>query len=298
MRLRMSREELLDRISQIIEPSIPFRRGSQALELGEESATLDEIETPIRPEELELFILQCPFSDPDIADWLVAEDPRESASEISLRAEELKDLLGNVEDWSNNQTWLAADEWPLIVDGPEPGIVLRYEDYVFHKARERFNRQALEEPNTYQRIVRYAPSVRLLQRIREDRISLDSLDWRDFEKLVAELLEEQGYDVELMRGTKDGGTDIVAVTNLEGIGPIKSVWQAKCYKPGNKVGINVVRELADVRQEHKASKGIIVTTSYLTRGALDRIRRDTYQLSKVDRDELDKWIERIIFGRR
>src|SRR5262249_17547238 len=57
-----------------------------------------------------------------------------------------------------------------------------------------------------------------------------------------------------------------------------------------------IRELADTRNEFGASKAIIVTSSHLTRGALDRIERDKYVLGKVDREELQAWIQRTLLG--
>jgi HJR/Mrr/RecB family endonuclease len=77
---------------------------------------------------------------------------------------------------------------------------------------------------------------------------------------------------------KDGGIDVVAVKDLGINDFFKTLWQAKKQSTKNKVGISVVRELADTRQELPASKGIIVTSSYLTRGALERIQRDKYLL--------------------
>lgn len=61
-----------------------------------------------------------------------------------------------------------------------------------------------------------------------------------------------------------------------------------------KVGLHLIRELADSVHEFKASKGIIVTTSFLTKGALDRVERDKYTLGKVDRNDLEAWINRIL----
>src|SRR5438876_1462207 len=84
-----------------------------------------------------------------------------------------------------------------------------------------------------------------------------------------------------------------AVKEVEGVGLFMSVWQAKKLGIGKKVGIGVVRELADTCHEQKASKGIIVTTTTLTNGAIQRIQRDRYILGKVDRDDLLAWIRRI-----
>ncbi len=138
----------------------------------------------------------------------------------------------------------------------------------------------------------------MLRKLQEQGSGLDDLSWREFEKLIAALLEKDGYVVELMQGSKDGGVDVVATKNLGAVGTFKALWQAKKKSTGHKVGISVVRELADTRQEFGASKGIIVTSTYLTKGALERIERDKYILGKVDRDDLESWIQRSLFGRR
>lgn len=40
---------------------------------------------------------------------------------------------------------------------------------------------------------------------------LKSLNWRAFEELLADILQTFGFEVELQRGTKDGGVDIFAI---------------------------------------------------------------------------------------
>jgi Restriction endonuclease len=145
-------------------------------------------------------------------------------------------------------------------------------------------------PETRDRIVVYSPSILLLEKLRARNMSLFDLEWRQLEEIVAELLTQDGYTVQLGRGTKDGGKDIVAMKSFPGVGLIMSVWQAKNLEPKNKVGLRVIRELADTRVEHKASKGVIVTTTSLTRDALKRVERDSYWLHKVDGTDLDAWI--------
>jgi hypothetical protein len=158
------------------------------------------------------------------------------------------------------------------------------------------DRTVIEDPSTEIRVAQSAPSFSILRRIQRSSISIDDLSWREFEKLIAALLEQDGYTVELMKGSKDGGVDVVAVKDLGASGHFKALWQAKKQGRNNKVGISVVRELADTRQELGASKGIIVTSSHLTRGALHRIERDKYILGKVDREDLDSWIRRTLLG--
>ncbi|MHB8596687.1 MAG: restriction endonuclease [Ktedonobacteraceae bacterium] len=152
---------------------------------------------------------------------------------------------------------------------------------------------ALILPETRRRIVVYSPSLLLLEKLRAQRISLHDLTWRQFEEVVAELLMHDGFMVELGRGTKDGGKDIVAVKEVQGCGLVMSVWQAKHLNAGNKVGISVIRELADTRTQLGASKGVIVTTTALTRDALERIEQNRYLLHKVDGDDLLSWIRQM-----
>jgi restriction system protein len=155
-------------------------------------------------------------------------------------------------------------------------------------------RKILEAPETEIRIARFAPSFSLLRKLQKNPSEWDNLSWREFEILISKLLKEDGYTVELMKGTNDGGVDVIAFKNHGIEGDFKTLWQAKKKGLKNKVGISVVRELADTRNELGASKGIIVTSTFLTRNALARISRDKYILGKVDRHDLDSWIERIL----
>lgn len=160
-----------------------------------------------------------------------------------------------------------------------------------------FDRSIIQLLSTEIQIARFAPSFSILRQLERGSASMDDLSWREFEKLIATLLEKDGYVVDLMQGSKDGGVDVVAVKDMGAAGYFKTLWQAKKKAQKNKVGISIVRELADTRQEFGASKGIIVTSSYLTRGALARVDRDKYLLGKVDRDDLEQWIQRALFGR-
>ncbi|RWM39934.1 restriction endonuclease [Mesorhizobium sp.] len=161
---------------------------------------------------------------------------------------------------------------------------------------EFFGSDALARPDTQTSLQRVAPSLGLLQKVQRKLIQLDDLSWREFEDLIAKMLEADGYSVDLMQGTKDGGVDVVAIRDFGTAGLMKSIWQAKKNHVDRKVGLSIVRELADTRLEYKASKAFIVTTSFLTSGALQRVERDKFLLGKVDRNDLDQWIDRTLRG--
>lgn len=169
-------------------------------------------------------------------------------------------------------------------------------DARFEFSHEHFDPDSLARSSAQTRLSALAPSLSVLQKIQKKLILLDDLSWREFEQLIARMLETEGYIVELMQGTKDNGVDVVAMKDLPGVGLFKSVWQAKKYRIDRKVGLSLVRELADTRAEHGASKAMIVTTSFLTSGALARVERDRYVLGKMDRSDLDHWVMRTLRG--
>ena len=73
-----------------------------------------------------------------------------------------------------------------------------------------------------------------------------------------------------------------------------AVWQAKKpQNPKNKDGLGVVKELADTRRMRQANKGVIATTTYLTKGALQRVAQEEYLLGKCDRDDLLGWLKNV-----
>lgn len=208
--------------------------------------------------------------------WLVVV---EDAEQVNLSSAA---LVGRVLDQNPASRALFVGSLPPLTDlGVE-------EAFAFDS--EFFTSQALSDPETSARVQLLAPSFGLLHEIQRDLSRVDDLSWREFEKLIATLLERDGYIVDLMRGTKDGGVDVVATKDMGAAGYFKSVWQAKKHRIDRRIGIGLLRELADTRLEHGASKALIVTTSYLTRDALARVERDRYLLGKVDRDDLAGWV--------
>lgn len=92
--------------------------------------------------------------------------------------------------------------------------------------------------------------------------NLASMDWQDFENLIAELFRkefsEEGTDIKLTQSSRDKGVDAV-VFNPDPIRGGKYVIQAKRYT--NTVDVSAVRDLVAVVAHEGASRGILVTTS-------------------------------------
>lgn len=112
---------------------------------------------------------------------------------------------------------------------------------------------------------------------------------RKFEELVAEIFSRFGYDVELTKQTRDGGTDIIAIRNAEV--RTRFLIQCKRLKAGNKVSVEPVRELLGVKHDLGASKGIIATTVYFTADAQTLIDRHRWDLEGKDYDGVVDWLQ-------
>jgi hypothetical protein len=157
--------------------------------------------------------------------------------------------------------------------------------------------RVLEQPEEYlahtetqEQFLIYSPSLLLLAKLRAGDMTLHDLHWRQLEEIVAELLAQEGYQVTLGPGTKDGGRDITAIKQVACIGQVMSIWQAKKKAPHNKVDLDVIRLLDYTRLTTGASKGIIVTTTSLTRDALHLVNQKPDLLHKVDGNDLHAWI--------
>lgn len=110
-----------------------------------------------------------------------------------------------------------------------------------------------------------------------------------FEKLIAELFRGFRFSIELHARPGDGGIDIVAVRS--DVSPSRYIIQCK-RKGTEKVDVGVVRELHGVVHDapNQESKGLIATTSWLTKPAREFVERNPLWLDAADYDRLVKWL--------
>jgi len=120
---------------------------------------------------------------------------------------------------------------------------------------------------------------------------LYELDPRKFEELIASIMEDFGFEVELTKATRDGGRDIIAniknaVTNF------LAYVECKRYSPTNKVGVSIIREVAGVHSLRMPSKSIIVTTSTFTKDAVKEASIMNDQMKLNDYYDLKAWLSK------
>lgn len=116
-----------------------------------------------------------------------------------------------------------------------------------------------------------------------------TMDWRAFEYLLSTILEKLEYDVELQRGTKDGGIDIFAIKKGGPLGPHRYLLQAKRWKAA--VDVQPVRELLFLRDQHRVTKACLATTSRSTRGAWRLADEYKWVLELRDYFGIQEWIK-------
>ncbi len=168
---------------------------------------------------------------------------------------------------------------------------LRYLDYDFYKLVEDIKECEETENEKDSIIITETSRVKeLIAEIYYNNLKLFSLHPREFEKIIAELLYNKGFDVELTKQTRDNGYDILALRYIDGFSPIKYLVECKRYAENRKIGVEIIRSFKEVLQTENANKGIIVTTSYFSKDALKKQKETPLLLDYKNKDEVIEWV--------
>jgi restriction system protein len=113
---------------------------------------------------------------------------------------------------------------------------------------------------------------------------------RQYEELVAELIQDMGYEVTLTKATRDGGKDILASIKTE-CGDFLCLVEAKHYREDRKIGVSLVRTLYGTLCDFQANSAMLVTTSSYSKDAHALQQKHKYQLSLRDYTDVAGWIQ-------
>jgi restriction system protein len=130
----------------------------------------------------------------------------------------------------------------------------------------------------------------LLERLKQQPESVFQLPPRQFEEVIAELLDGMGFEVEITKATRDGGKDILAYMRT-GIGKFLCLVEAKKYRRDRKVGVELVRTLYGTLCDYQANSAMLVTTSSFSGDARAFQRKHEYQLSLQEYGDVVQWIQ-------
>ena len=136
---------------------------------------------------------------------------------------------------------------------------------------------------------------KVILEIYKNNLNLFRVTPREFEELIAELLEQKGYSTELTKQTRDGGYDLIALKDDNGFA-LKYLVECKKHRKDRTVGIGIVRSFSDVVRTENANRGIIFTTSYFSPEARKRQKTNPYLLDLRDHDDVIKWVKDYIVG--
>lgn len=263
-------------VAEIIASTIEIHRASRSVIDESYSAPSG----PPTEDEVDDFLFHNPLIDRETRDQLVY--PSFIPKDAQASTEWIHEFKTHLQAWSENHSWLGADSpWTDIVPMIDP------------------NQSELWTPSTSSQPgwLQSAPASLLvaIDLLKKGKF-LSEMTWREFEELIGALLETEGWKVAVTKPSRDGGIDVRANKIDPTLGMIRSVWQAKKYGQSNKVKLREVRELSAVRDAENATKGLIVTTSRLTRDAIAWVKRDTFRLGYKEHDQIKDWIERILIG--
>lgn len=110
---------------------------------------------------------------------------------------------------------------------------------------------------------------------------IDSLSGVEFENLLKEIFEKQGYEVELTKSSHDFGADLV----LKRQGRLAIV-QAKCYSKN--IGIKAIQEIISARKHYGAEEMFVATNRYFSKEAV--VLSSEHDVRLIDRDVLTKLV--------
>jgi restriction system protein len=160
---------------------------------------------------------------------------------------------------------------------------------------DQYGRPLDSDSGPYKTIITDVESVNddLLRSLSNNPRLLYELTPRGFENVVAELLRRLGYQVTVTPPSNDGGKDIYAAKKTS-IGSFLYLVECKKYAPDNRVGVELIRQLHGVVQAEKATAGILVTTSFFTKGALEFQGKVSYQISLQDFVGVQKWLQSVV----
>lgn len=132
----------------------------------------------------------------------------------------------------------------------------------------------------------------LLTNVAHDPNLIHKCTPRQFEEIVCEMLNKKGYKVNLTNQTRDGGKDIIIVENNL-LGSFLVYVECKHYSPERPIGVNLVRELYGTISADEATAGLLITSSYFSKDAINFKNKVKHRISLMDYVQLISEIQKI-----
>lgn len=115
------------------------------------------------------------------------------------------------------------------------------------------------------------------------------MHWRDFEVLLAQLFDDDGFEVVLTGPSGDRGVDFYAARRA-GLGSLLYVVECKRFRADRPIKPGLVRELRGVVDREQANCGVLVTSSYFDEGAYEEQRTTPHRIALRDLRHIAGWL--------
>jgi len=139
-------------------------------------------------------------------------------------------------------------------------------------------RNEMPEIEAEVRVILQNVSRKLAQMIAFAPNALAHLEWRDVERVVAEVFDGLGFAVTLTPGSKDGGKDVILTCKVNGKRAEYYV-EIKHWRSSTRVGSAAVEKLLKVIAREKKDGGLFLSTYGFTENAFE-------QLTTIERQTL------------
>ncbi len=209
----------------------------------------------------------------------------------------VKTLMGDGLDFSKiNQAFDIAKGNPLaislLVEMLKRGGSQNFDDILSGRLYNISNGIALPETEIITSITPRIVSAtdQLIAKLQRQPQSIFELTPRRFEELLAELLTDMGWEVELTQATRDGGKDILAYLDTD-LGKMLCLVEAKRFRQDRTVGVDLVRNLYGTLCDHQANSAMLITTSSFSADARAFQKRHEYQLRLREFGDIIQWIQ-------
>lgn len=112
-------------------------------------------------------------------------------------------------------------------------------------------------------------SKKIIELISKNPRTLDEIEWRDLERVMAEIFDGIGFQTKLPPSSKDGGKDIIL--ECQSINNKSFIVEIKHWRSKQKVGEKMVKDFLKIITKEKRNAGLFLSTYGYTENAIESI---------------------------
>lgn len=124
----------------------------------------------------------------------------------------------------------------------------------------------------------------IIELINKNPRTLDELEWRDMERVIAEVFKGIGFTVELTPASQDGGKDVILECISNGTKKTYII-EVKHWRSAQKVGKESVKDFIKVITREKRAGGLFLSTYGFTENAAESITEIERQKVRFGQEE-------------